>query len=278
MCPYPAVVRDRIGRAVHYGTWPVQQHIGTMGVFYWEQEQGGNAGYHLSYIGTDNGVAFSGNAVRPTQRQRRGTESAMATSSSPAAWRTRCGSVVSANCYLGAANPTAASALEAQMPDYRFVAYTTGSMYLTTMDANCTWIAALSGRQRPVRVPSIRCVRSSPMPSVLDSVSGAATNSAKPGATEGQRLSGAVREPASWYLNWNYNTRSTPLHSGRQLYRRQHHKSIPYLGSYRNSVNGNESRFGNPDPALLGTEATIWTRRRNMTPLTTCSPHRQHGR
>ena len=54
--PYPAVVRDRIGRAVHYGTWPVQQHIGTMGVFYWEREQGGNAGYHLSYIGTDNGV------------------------------------------------------------------------------------------------------------------------------------------------------------------------------------------------------------------------------
>jgi len=241
---YPAVVRDRIGRAVHYGTWPVQQHIGTMGVFYWEREQGGNAGYHLSYIGTDNGVAFSGSTLC-VQHNDSGvvTEYGYGYFFKPGGLTDTVRLDVSANCYLGAANPTAASALEAQMPDYRFVAYTTGSMYLTTMDANCTWTLRYQGASAQYSAQYTVCPFFADAIS-LDSVSGAATNSAKPGATEGSAYQ--VRSVSQLqYLNWNYNTRSTTHSILAGNYTDGNITKYPYLGSYRNSVNGNESRFGN---------------------------------
>lgn len=242
--PYPAVVRDRIGRAVHYGTWPVQQHIGTMGVFYWEREQGGNAGYHLSYIGTDNGVAFSGSTLC-VQHNDSGvvTEYGYGYFFKPGGLTDTVQLDVSANCYLSAANPTAASALEAQMPDYRFVAYTTGSMYLTTMDANCTWTLRYQGASAQYSAQYTVCPFFADAIS-LDSVSGAATNSAKPGATEGSAYQ--VRSVSQLqYLNWNYNTRSTTHSILAGNYTDGNITKYPYLGSYRHSVNGNESSFGN---------------------------------
>ena len=242
--PYPAVVRDRVGRAVHYGTWPVQQHIGTMGVFYWEREQGGNAGYHLSYIGTDNGVAFSGSTLC-VQHNDSGvvTEYGYGYFFKPGGLTDTVRLDVSANCYLGAANPTAASALEAQMPDYRFVAYTTGSMYLTTMDANCTWTLRYQGASAQYSAQYTVCPFFADAIS-LDSVSGAATNSAKPGATEGSAYQ--VRSVSQLqYLNWNYNTRSTTHSILAGSYTDGSITKYPYLGSYRHSVNWNESRFGN---------------------------------
>lgn len=149
--PYPAVVRDAAGKTVHYGPWPKQRHIGTMGVFYWEREQGGNAGYHLSYIGTDNGVAFSGSTLC-VQHNDSGVvmEYGYGYFFKPGGLTDTVRLDVSANCHLGAVNPTAASALEAQMPEYEFVAYTTGAgqatdteftgaMYLTDKETNCTW-------------------------------------------------------------------------------------------------------------------------------------------
>lgn len=242
--PYPAVVRDRIGRAVHYGTWPVQQHIGTMGVFYWEREQGGNAGYHLSYIGTDNGVAFSGSTLC-VQHNDSGvvTEYGYGYFFKPGGLTDTVQLSVSANCYLGAVNPTAASALEAQMPDYRFVAYTTGSMYLTTMDANCTWTLRYQGASAQYSAQYTVCPFFADAIS-LDSVSGTATNSAKPGATEGSAYQ--VRSVSQLqYLNWNYNTRSTAHSILAGNYTDGNITKYPYLGSYRHSVNGNESSFGN---------------------------------
>ena len=242
--PYPAVVRDRIGRAVHYGTWPVQQHIGTMGVFYWEREQGGNAGYHLSYIGTDNGVAFSGSTLC-VQHNDSGvvTEYGYGYFFKPGGLTDTVRLDVSANCYLGAANPTAASALEAQMPDYRFVAYTTGSMYLTTMDANCTWTLRYQGASAQYSAQYTVCPFFADAIS-LDSVSGAATGSAKPGATEDSAYQ--VRSVSQLqYLNWNYNTRSTTHSILAGSYTDGSITKYPYLGSYRHLVNWNESSFGN---------------------------------
>ena len=242
--PYPAVVRDRIGRAVHYGTWPVQQHIGTMGVFYWEREQGGNAGYHLSYIGTDNGVAFSGSTLC-VQHNDSGVvmEYGYGYFFKPGDLTDTVQLSVSANCHLGAANTTAASALEAQMPDYRFVAYTTGSMYLTTMDANCTWTLRYQGASAQYSAQYTVCPFFADAIS-LDSVSGAATGSAKPGATEGSAYQ--VRSVSQLqYLNWNCNTRSTTHSILASSYTDGSITKYPYLGSYRHSVNGNESSFGN---------------------------------
>lgn len=241
--PYPTVVRDRIGRAVHYGTWPVQQHIGTMGVFYWEREQGGNAGYHLSYIGTDNGVAFSGSTLC-VQHNDSGvvTEYGYGYFFKPGGLTDTVQLSVSANCYLGAANPTAASALEAQMPDYRFVAYTTGSMYLTTMDANCTWTLRYQGASAQYSAQYTVCPFFADAIS-LDSVSGAATNSAKPGATEGSAYQ--VRSVSQLQnINWNYGTKSVD-HSITSS-NDENITKYPYLGSYRNTVWGSdEKKFGN---------------------------------
>ena len=208
--PYPAVVRDRIGRTVHYGAWPVQQHIGTMGVFYWEREQGGNAGYHLSYIGTDNGVAFSGSTLC-VQHNDSGVvmEYGYGYFFKPGDLTDTVQLSVSANCHLGAANATAASALEAQMPDYRFVAYTTGvsaatdttytgAMYLTTMEANCTWTLRYQNASAQYTVCPFFADAIS-----LDSVNGTATGSAKPGETGGSAYQ--VRSVSQLQnINWNY--------------------------------------------------------------------------
>ena len=249
--PYPAVVRDRIGRTVHYGAWPVQQHIGTMGVFYWEREQGGNAGYHLSYIGTDNGVAFSGSTLC-VQHNDSGVvmEYGYGYFFKPGDLTDTVQLSVSANCHLGAANATAAIALEAQMPDYRFVAYTTGTrtaadttytgaMYLTTMEANCTWTLRYQNASAQYTVCPFFADAIS-----LDSVNGTATGSAKPGETGGSAYQ--VRSVSQLqYLNWNYNTRSTTHSILAGNYTDGSITKYPYLGSYRHSVSWNESRFGN---------------------------------
>ena len=249
--PYPAVVRDRIGRTVHYGAWPVQQHIGTMGVFYWEREQGGNAGYHLSYIGTDNGVAFSGSTLC-VQHNDSGVvmEYGYGYFFKPGDLTDTVQLSVSANCHLGAANATAAIALEAQMPDYRFVAYTTGvsaatdttytgAMYLTTMEANCTWTLRYQNASAQYTVCPFFADAIS-----LDSVNVTATGSAKPGETGGSAYQ--VRSVSQLqYLNWNYNTRSTTHSILAGNYTDDSITKYPYLGSYRHSVSWNESRFGN---------------------------------
>ena len=53
--PYPAYVKDASGKPVHYGNWQDILSLGSVGVFYWEQEEGSsaNVGYHFSYIGVD---------------------------------------------------------------------------------------------------------------------------------------------------------------------------------------------------------------------------------
>ncbi len=51
---YPASVTNGQGQYVHFGEWPQEVNMGESGVFYWEQEYGGNNdGYHLSYLGKD---------------------------------------------------------------------------------------------------------------------------------------------------------------------------------------------------------------------------------
>lgn len=150
--PYPAVVRDAAGKTVHYGTWPVQRHIGTMGVFYWDREQGGNAGYHLSYIGTDDGKKISGSTLC-TQHNDSGVvmEYGYGYFYKPNGTTARATLSKSENCHLGVENKAAGDALHAQMPEYEFVAYTTGAneasngLYLTSMETNCTWTLTYGG-------------------------------------------------------------------------------------------------------------------------------------
>ena len=50
--PYPSSVTAADRKPVHYGDWVTEADMGTIGMVYWEKEEGGaNSGYHFSYIG-----------------------------------------------------------------------------------------------------------------------------------------------------------------------------------------------------------------------------------
>lgn len=249
--PYPAVVRDAAGKTVHYGPWPEQRHIGTMGVFYWEREQGGNAGYHLSYIGTDNGVAFSGSTLC-VQHNDSGVVMEYGYGYFYKKDSAATGVTLSASpsCHLGAVNEAAGSALKAQMPEYEFVAYTTGAgqatdteftgaMYLTGKETNCTWTLKY-GEAKSVYTlcPFFADAMS------LDSITGTQFSDAHKPGTAGKPYQ--VRSVSQLQnINWNYGTRSTTHSILAGNYTDGNITKYPYLGSYRHSVNRGEDNFGN---------------------------------
>lgn len=247
--PYPAVVRDAAGKTVHYGPWPKQRHIGTMGVFYWEREQGGNAGYHLSYIGTDNGVAFSGSTLC-VQHNDSGVVMEYGYGYFYKKDSAATGVTLSASpsCHLGAVNEAAGSALKAQMPEYEFVAYTTGAgqatdtaftgaMYLTGKETNCTWTLKYGEAESVYTLCPFFADAMS-----LDSITGTQFSDAhKPGTADKPYQVRSVSQLQN--INWNYGTKSVD-HSITSS-NDENITKYPYLGSYRNSVGWGEDKFGN---------------------------------
>lgn len=247
--PYPAVVRDAAGKTVHYGPWPEQRHIGTMGVFYWERKQGGNAGYHLSYIGTEEGDRFSGNTLC-VQHNDSGvvTEYGYGYFFKPGGLTDTVRLDVSANCHLGAVNEAAGSALKAQMPEYEFVAYTTGAgqatapeftgaMYLTGKETNCTWTLKYGDAESVYTLCPFFADAMS-----LDSITGTQFSDAhKPGTADKPYQVRSVSQLQN--INWNYGTKSVD-HSITSS-NDENITKYPYLGSYRNSVGWREDNFGN---------------------------------
>lgn len=247
--PYPAVVRDAAGKTVHYGPWPEQRHIGTMGVFYWEREQGGNAGYHLSYIGTDNGVAFSGSTLC-VQHNDSGVVMEYGYGYFYKKDSAATGVTLSASpsCHLGAVNEAAGSALKAQMPEYEFVAYTTGAgqatdteftgaMYLTGKETNCTWTLKYGDAESVYTLCPFFADAMS-----LDSITNTQFSDAHKPGTAGKPYQ--VRSVSQLQnINWNYGTKSVD-HSITSS-NDENITKYPYLGSYRNSVGWGEDKFGN---------------------------------
>lgn len=247
--PYPAVVRDAAGKTVHYGPWPEQRHIGTMGVFYWEREQGGNAGYHLSYVGTDNGVAFSGSTLC-VQHNDSGVVMEYGYGYFYKKDSAATGVTLSASpsCHLGAVNEAAGSALKAQMPEYEFVAYTTGAgqatdteftgaMYLTGKETNCTWTLKYGDAESVYTLCPFFADAMS-----LDSITDTPFSDAHKPGTAGKPYQ--VRSVSQLQnINWNYGTKSVD-HSITSS-NDENITKYPYLGSYRNSVGWGEDKFGN---------------------------------
>lgn len=203
--PYPAVVRDAAGKTVHYGTWPKQRHIGTMGVFYWEREQGGNAGYHLSYIGTDDGKKISGSTLC-TQHNDSGvvTEYGYGYFYKKDSAATGVTLSASDNCHLGVENKAAGDALHAQMPEYEFVAYTTGAneasngLYLTSMETNCTWTLKYGDAESVYTL----CPFFADAMSLDSIINGSSTNDPKPGTSGKPYQVRSVSQLQN--INWNY--------------------------------------------------------------------------
>ena len=150
---YPAVVRNAAGKTVHYGDWPVQKDIGTLGVFYWEYEDSGsNSGYHFSYVGTSQGNEISSannDILKGDSLCEEHDDGGVVThygygyfyANSNNLETSLSAAYFNGNFMSVAKNAKAGEALGKQMPGYTFVAYETGEdkMYLTGSDANGTW-------------------------------------------------------------------------------------------------------------------------------------------
>lgn len=150
---YPAVVRNAAGQTVHYGDWPVQKDIGTLGVFYWEYEDSGsNSGYHFSYVGTSQGNEISSannDILKGDSLCEEHDDGGVVTHygygyfyANSNNLKTLLSAVYFNENFMSVAeNAKAGEALGKQMPGYTFVAYETGEdkMYLTGSKANGTW-------------------------------------------------------------------------------------------------------------------------------------------
>lgn len=150
---YPAVVRNAAGKTVHYGDWPVQKDIGTLGVFYWEYEDSGsNSGYHFSYVGTSQGNEISSannDILKGDSLCEEHDDGGVVThygygyfyANSNNLETSLSAAYFNGNFMSVAKNTEAGEALGKQMPGYTFVAYETGEdkMYLIDNNANGIW-------------------------------------------------------------------------------------------------------------------------------------------
>ncbi len=150
---YPAVVRNAAGQTVHYGDWPVQKDIGTLGVFYWEYEDSGsNSGYHFSYVGTSQGNEISSannDILKGDSLCEEHDDGGVVTHYGYGYFYANSNNLETSlsavyfneNFMSLAKNTEAGEALGKQMPGYTFVAFETGEdkMYLIDNKANGTW-------------------------------------------------------------------------------------------------------------------------------------------
>ncbi len=221
--PYPAVVKAG-GQFLHYGNWPVQKDIGTLGVFYWEYESGGsNAGYHLSYVGTSQGSEIGSDGVDPLNGNSLCTEHddggivtsygygyffQNAVDSAAIAFST------DSYCNLGTENREAGRALGQQMPGYTFIAYETGSgsslLHLSGPRANSTWTLSYGDRASYSYTicPFFANAISLDSMSVFKGTSTETTRTraSRPGAEANQYEIRSIAQLQ--YINWNYGTLS----------------------------------------------------------------------
>ena len=147
--PYPSSVTAADKKPVHYGDWVTDADMGTIGMVYWEKEEGGaNSGYHFSYIG------FTGDA--------RKTGSSLCTAHDDGGkitdfgygyyYRTEKGSWTlnaDSNFVLEGKNDAAEKALAKQVTGYTFTCYRTdekGLRLKSPDDANGKWTLTQSGK------------------------------------------------------------------------------------------------------------------------------------
>lgn len=217
---YPAVVRNAAGKTVHYGDWPVQKDIGTLGVFYWEYEDSGsNSGYHFSYVGTSQGNEISSannDILKGDSLCEEHDDGGVVThygygyfyANSNNLTTSLSGAVnFNGNFMSLAKNAEAGGALGKQMPGYTFVAYETGEdkMYLTGSKANGTWwLDYGSGTDATVYTYTVNPFFANSMSLDSSKVQSKTTKTgdAKPGANGNAYEIRSVSQLQ--FINWNY--------------------------------------------------------------------------
>lgn len=151
--PYPSIVSAQ-GGIVHYGDWPTPADMGTVGMIYWEYEEGGaNSGYHFSYIGFTGEIRKEGSSLCTAHDDggritaygygyyQKGSEEV----------KLRPGGALE----LGARTAAVETALGEQVTGYDFTCYQTGvdGLRLESPDeANGTWTLTQNGQEHTYAV------------------------------------------------------------------------------------------------------------------------------
>lgn len=223
---YPAVVRNAAGQTVHYGDWPVQKDIGTLGVFYWEYEDSGsNSGYHFSYVGTSQGNEISSannDILKGDSLCEEHDDGGVVTHygygyfyANSNNLKTSLSAVNFNEDFMRVAeNAKAGEALGKQMPGYTFVAFETGEnkMYLTGDNANGTWwLDYGSGTDVTEYTYTVNPFFANSMSLDSSKVTGKQqenTGDAKPGTTTDNAYE--VRSVSQLqFINWNFGKHNT---------------------------------------------------------------------
>lgn len=216
---YPAVVRNAAGQTVHYGDWPVQKDIGTLGVFYWEYEDSGsNSGYHFSYVGTSQGNEISSannDILKGDSLCEEHDDGGVVTHYGYGYFYANSNNLttsLTAAHFNGsfmddAKNTEAGEALGKQMPGYTFVAYETGEdkMYLIDNKANGAWqLKYGNGTDATVYTYTVNPFFANSMSLDSSEVQGKMTKTgdAKPSANGNAYEVRSVSQLQ--FINWNY--------------------------------------------------------------------------
>lgn len=232
--PYPESL-TRNGSAMHFGRWPNQdKDVGEFGVFYWEYEQGGNSGYHLSFQGTSGDKIMDGGSTLCTAHDDGGVITMYGygyfykpTANTAPENDPKRPHLVPSNCELGGEDTDASRELEIQMPQYKFVAYRTGTngLHMTGKDGNrdteanrnATWTLYCPYETKGTGVDTTKSgvytYTVSPFFAdafSLDSISKAGTGrtdiittkAAKPGSEKNSYEVRSIEQLQ--YINWNY--------------------------------------------------------------------------
>ncbi len=158
--PYPGSVTGRDGARTHYGDWVTDADLGTLGVIYWEKEEGGsNDGYHFSFIGFENGVQQKADSSLCEAHDDGGKitdygygyywkntewKPKLEAALSPLSGVYDSGTFALGTASTGKTAGSAAAELEKQVPGYNFVTYQTGEgadqmRLLSSKTANGQW-------------------------------------------------------------------------------------------------------------------------------------------
>ncbi len=234
---YPGTVTLASGKA-HFGNWPNQEKdLGTLGLFYWEYEQGGsNSGYHLYYLGTtgDGGSIKTIDGSTLCAHHDDGgviTEYGYGYFCHPT---TKNGDIKNVDLeyddnkfLVGERNSQAEKALQKQLPQYQFVAYTTGidTLRLKDADENGTWTLKYNENTYTYSLCPFFAKAIS-----LDSYEIGTQKTEVPGAQPGYSEKGAYQVRSIQqlqYINWNYQTKDTAYSIAQR--NQQPNKTFPYL-------------------------------------------------
>ena len=284
---YPAVVRDAAGQTVHYGDWPVQKDIGTLGVFYWEYEDGGsNSGYHFSYVGTSQGNEISsanndilkgdslceehddgGVVTHYGYGYFYANSNNLETSLSAAHFNEDFMSV--------AKNTEAGEALGEQMPGYTFVAYETGAnMYLQDESVNGVWqLQYGDGDEAATYTYTINPFFADAISLDASYVNGIVVNTgdAKPGTTTDNAYE--IRSVSQLqFINWNFGKHNTSTsilsqNSGDWYTFKDKYTYQVYGDSHRVSGSGKELYWNQTHDLNASSEYHTLGKTNNFTPI-----------